>query len=225
MPCHQGASLPLTGSEAAPSQADKTRQGGIVFAGEHHGGVVPIPGYNALPPLMRSARDPSLLLNALSGIDPTGPVMVEVPLVLNNTTFTASQLFSGWRIGFADRYVCSGQGSPAYHSAAMRRAFDILRQAGARLVPVNAQRAHGSVQFTPNSRNEIDELVAEHLLDALMSDGKSAAFHGACRSGHASLCDTLEDGTQLWFYGPSWSRDTLPTLLDVYRRISACAPN
>ncbi|MFT0473569.1 hypothetical protein ACMSI6_06440 [Pseudomonas antarctica] len=207
---------------AVPSQAEKTNQGSVVFSAEHQRSVPLIPGYNTLAPPLRPVQDPALSLIALSGIDPTGPVLVEVPLVLNNTTFTASQMLAGWRIGFADRYVRGDHGEPLEHRAAMYRAFDILRQAGAHLVAVDARREDHGLQFTLQ-RNEIDHLVTEHRLDALVSDDQSAAFHRACISGYPSLCEPFEDGTKLWFYGARWSRDALPVLLCAYRHISAGA--
>lgn len=230
MPCRPGQSLSLpentVGLEPASthSQSDGADPGSIVFSAEHHKGAAPIPGYNALAPLIKTVRDPALSLIALSGIDPTEPVMVEVPLVLNNTTFIETQLLSGWRIGFAGRYVRGGHVESVSHSEAFFRALDILRQAGAQLVAVDAQRADDTLHFNTQIRNEIDDLVIEHRLDALVSDGQSAAFHRACRSGYPSLCEPLAGGTKLWIYGARWSRDSLPTLLRAYRQISACVP-
>jgi hypothetical protein len=224
MPCHMGS---LTGEEisstAVPvhAQPDKANQAGIVFAAEHVKSVAPNPGYNTLAPLVRAVRDPALSLIAVSDVDPTGPVMVEVPLVLNNTTFTASQLLSGWRIGFADQYVCGDHREPVEHSAALRRAFEVLRQAGAQLVPVDARREAYNLQFSLQRRNEIDQLVTEHRLDALVSDDQSTAFHGACTNGYPSFCEPLETGAKLCFYGARWARDALPTLLSAYRQTSA----
>ena len=210
-------------SEPAPAKPENLSPAGIVFGAAHAVGVAPIPGYNAPALPAKPARDPALSLTALSGIDPTGPVMVEVPLVLNNTRFAASQLLSGWRIGFADRYVKGEHREGVAHSEALCAAFDILRQAGAQLVPVDARREDHSLQFTLQS-NEIDELVTAHRLDALVSDSESVAFHRACVSGYPSLCEPLGDGATLWFYGAQWSRDALPLLLRAFRQISACAP-
>lgn len=144
--------------------------------------------------------------------------MVEVPLVLNNTSYTATQMLAGWRIGFAGRYVCGGHAEPVEHSSALRRAFDTLRQAGAQLVAVDAQRANDSVEFTLQVINEIDDLVTRHRLDALVSDDLSSAFHDACLNGYPSLCEPLEDGVQLRFYGARWSRDSLTALVQAYRQ-------
>ncbi|NWC45597.1 hypothetical protein HX788_14000 [Pseudomonas edaphica] len=148
--------------------------------------------------------------------------MVEVPLVLNNTSFTASQMLSGWRIGFADRYVQGGHREAVEHSEALCAAFDLLRQAGAHLVPVDARREDSSLQFSLQS-NEIDDLMTAHRLDALVSGSESVAFHRACINGYPSLCEPLGDGAKLWFYGAQWSRDALPLLLHAYRQVSACA--
>ncbi|WP_305955590.1 hypothetical protein [Pseudomonas sp. KBW05] len=144
--------------------------------------------------------------------------MVEVPLVLNNTSFTATQMLAGWRIGFVGRYVRGGHAEPVEHSSALRRAFDTLRQAGAQLVAVDAQRADDSVEFTLQVINEIDDLVTRHRLDALVSDDLSNAFHDACLSGYPSLCEPLEEGVQLRFYGARWSRDSLAALVQAYRQ-------
>lgn len=226
MPCRPELSLPVAGDtggvrpEPAPAKTDNMSQGGIVYGAAH--GIAPIPGYNAPAIPAKAARDPALSLIALSGIDPTGPVMVEAPLVLNNSSFTASQMLSGWRIGFAEHYVRGDHREPVEHGAALRAAFDHLRQAGAQLVPVNARHQDHSLQFTLQT-NEIEDLVSAHRLDALVSGSESGAFHSACISGYPSLCEPLGDGTKLWFYGARWSRDALPLLLRAYRQVSACA--
>lgn len=229
LPCPPGHSLPIAGQAAGlgldstETRLNDTSPRSIVFDAQRPERAAPIPGYNALAPQIKTARDPALSLIALSGIDPTDPVMVEVPLVLNNTRFSDGQVLSGWRIGFAERYVHADRFEPLEHTAAFCQALDILRQAGAQLVPVEAQRGDESLQFTLQGRNEIDDLVTQHRLDALVSDGQSAAFHGACKSGYSSVCETLKDGTRLWMYGPRWSRDALPVLLLAYRQVSACA--
>lgn len=220
MPCLARHTLPMpgetaeTGGAATEAQAHNTSSRGIVFGAE-------IPGYNALAPQIKPVRDPALSLIALSGIDPAEPMMVEVPLVLNNTTFTDTPVLAGWRIGFAERYVRGDHQEPIEQAAAFCQALDILRLAGAQLVPVAAQRTDETLRFDLHTRNEIDDLVTEHRLDALVSDGQSAAFHGACRSGYPSLCETLADGTKLWIYGARWSRDALPNLLRAYRQTAA----
>lgn len=229
LPCRLGPSLPEAGeaggSNAAPAQAqpDKANPGGIVFGADYPKGMALIPGYNAVAAPIKPVRDPALSLVALSGIEPTGPVMVEVPLVRNNSTFTASKVLAGWRIGFADRYVHGAHYEPVEHSAALRRAFDILQLAGAQLVPVDARREDHSVQFCLQTR-EIDDLVTRHRLDALVSDDQSAAFHGACISGYPAVCEPLAEGAKLWFYGARWSRDALHALLYAYRQNNAGGP-
>jgi Asp-tRNA(Asn)/Glu-tRNA(Gln) amidotransferase A subunit family amidase len=191
---------------------------GIVFGVEHPEGVARIPGYTALAPLVKTVRDPSLSLIALSGIEPTGPVMVEVPVVVNNTTFTATRILAGWRIGFAGRYVRGGHAELVEHSSGLRRAFDILRQAGAQLVAVDAQRPDASLEFTLQAVNEIDDLVTRHRLDALVSDTLNDAFHEAGLGGYPCFCEPMEDGLQLRFYGARWSRDSVTALVQAYRQ-------
>jgi Asp-tRNA(Asn)/Glu-tRNA(Gln) amidotransferase A subunit family amidase len=161
----------------AQAQTEKASPGGFFFGAEQPMARTLIPGHNAIAPPIVPLRDPALSLVALSGIDPAEPAMGEVPFVMNNTAFTATEVLSGWRIGFAERYVRGVYYEPVEHSAALLRAFHILRQAGAQLVPVDARREDPTLQFTLQ-RNEIDDLVIKHRLDALVSDGQSAAFHG-----------------------------------------------
>ena len=193
--------------------------GGIVFGAGQRQGATPIPGYNALAPHIKPVRDPVLSLIAMSGIDPTEPVMMEVPLVLNNTTFTASLTLAGYRIGYVDRYVQGNHVESIEHSAAVRGMFDLLRQAGAQWVAVDARRGDENLQFSLQGCNGIDELVTHHRLDALVSDDPDAAFHHACRSRYPNACETLGDGSKVWFYGARWAADRLTTLLRTYRQL------
>lgn len=223
-PSRNGLALPASGElsshepVACPLKSDTVSSAGIVFGAEHPEQPVRIPGYNALAPQVRTVRDPSLSLVALSGIEPTGPVMVEVPLVLNNTTFTSSTMLAGWRIGYVGRYVQGGRAAPVDHSSALRRVFEVLRQAGVQLVAVDVRHADDSHEFSLQACNDIDELVTRYGLDALVSDDANAAFHGACRSGYPSICEPLEGGIKLWFYGARWSGDSLNALVLAYRQ-------
>ncbi|WP_411378693.1 hypothetical protein [Pseudomonas sp. MPB26] len=164
---------------------------------------------------MKPLRDPSLSLIALSGVDPSGPVMVEVPLVQNNTTFTATHALRGRRLGFAERFVDTQEQGLIEHAPSFLRALDVLRRAGAELVPVHAHLAN----HTPHARNEIDELVREYRLDALVSDSRSSAFHGTCGSDYPGIGEPLEDGATLWFYGARLAKDWLASLVQAYRNI------
>ncbi|WP_455884013.1 hypothetical protein [Pseudomonas protegens] len=177
----------------------------------------PIPGYDAPALPLKPQRDPSLSLIALSGIDPTGEVMVEVPLVQNNTTFMPDKVLAGRRIGFAEHFVQGNRKLPIEYSRAFLGALGILRRAGAQLVPVPAQRVDETVQFNLRTRNEIDEHMSGYRLDALVSDSRTAAFHAACWSGYPVLSEPLEDGATLLFYGARWSKDSLTTLVREYR--------
>lgn len=204
------------GSKPAPVQTDKTNPGRIVFGAEYVERTAPVPGYNAPAPLIRLIRDPSSSLIAFNGMPVTEAAMMEIPLVLDSTTVTVSQVLAGWRIGFAEQYV---GGDHIEHSAVLLRVFDILRRGGAQLVPVQVRFEEDILQFTLQS-NEVDDLVSQHRLDALVSDDQSAAFHRARVSGYPALCEPLEGGAKLWFYSAQWSRDALPALLCAYRQIS-----
>ncbi|MCR4541253.1 hypothetical protein NUV89_22935 [Pseudomonas sp. 18.1.10] len=197
---------------------NNTNPSGIVFGAAHPEGAVRIPGYNALAPHVKTVRDPSLSLIALSGIEPTGPVMVEVPLVLNNTTFASSKVMAGWRIGYVGRYVRAGRAEPVEQGSALRQVLEVLRQAGVQWVAVDVKRADQTLEFTLQACNDIDDLVTRYRLDALVSVEGNAAFQGACASGYRSICIPLEGGMKLWFYGARWSRDSLDTLAQAYRQ-------
>ena len=178
---------------------------------------MPIPGFSAPSLPAKPMRDPSLSLIALSGVDPTEPVMVEVPLVQNDTTRTATPLLAGTRVGFADRYQQGDAHDSIEHSASFMRALERLRRGGALLFPVSAQRLDASLQFDLHTRNEIDDLINQYRLDALVSDSRSGAFHAACWAGYPKVGEPLEDGATLWFYGARWSRDSLAALAQAYR--------
>lgn len=183
------------------------------LARENPGRGVPVPGYDAPSLPLKPLRDPSLSLIALSGVDPSGPVMVEVPLVENNTAFTADHALGGRRVGFAERFVDDHEHGRIEHNSSFLRALDILRRSGAELIPVAAHRAN----HTLHTRNEIDELVRAFRLDALVSDSRSSAFHSACWSGYPGFGTPLEDGATLWFYGARWAKDWLPALVQGYQ--------
>ncbi|WP_167496742.1 hypothetical protein [Pseudomonas kairouanensis] len=168
---------------------------------------------------MKTVRDPALSLNALSGSDPSGPVMVEVPLVSNNSTLAALHLLAGWRIGFAHRSVGVEAPEVLCHSAAFLQALNLLRSAGALLVPVDACRGDDASHFTLQARNEIEACVSEHCLDAVVSESNSTAFHAACTSGSPGVCESLTDGSLLWFYGARWAGDRLMALVHIYRQL------
>jgi hypothetical protein len=216
LPCAPGQPLPTpVNAVDVPPSPSKAVPGSIVFGAEQHAGATLVPGYNALAPQIRPVRDPALSLIAISGVEPTDPVMVEVPLVLNNTTFSDSLALTGYRIGYAERYVQGNEVEPVERSAALHRVFDTLRHAGVQWVAVDMQRSGDSLQAC----NEIDQLVASLRLDALVSEDPGAAFHSACRSGYPSVCVTLEDGSKVWFYGARWAGDRLAALLRAYRQL------
>ncbi|AZE74548.1 hypothetical protein C4K00_4346 [Pseudomonas synxantha] len=216
LPCAFGQPSPVPVNAAdVPATLLNVAPVSIIFSTGQRAGNTPIPGYNALAPQINPGRDPALSLIAISGMDPTEPVMVGVPLVLNNTTFTASLELAGYRLGYAERYVQGKQAELVEHGAGLRRVFDTLRRAGAQWVAVDVQRDSDSVQAC----HEIDELVADLRLDALVSDDPNAGFQHACRSGYPSVCETLEDGSKVWFYGARWAGDRLTALLRAYRQL------
>lgn len=223
-PTGQPASVLAEASGLATTLNEQVNPRGIAFgveplARDNPGQSVPIPGYDAPSLPLKPSRDPSLSLIALSGVDPSGPVMVEVPLVENNTTFTADHALGGRRVGFAERFVEGSQHEQIEHHPSFLRALDVLRRSGTELVPVPEHRAN----HTLHSRNEIDELVRAFRLDALVSDSRSSAFHGACWSGYPGFCEPLGEGATLWFYGARWAKDWLPALVQGYRRARRAA--
>ena len=226
MSCRREAFLPPSAEPVclaqAPSNAHvetgSTTALGIGYVPDAHlGAGVVIPGYNvpALP--LKPVRDPALSLIALSGVEPTESGKVEAALVQHSSNCAVPYTLAGTRVGFADRLVRGNDQEPIEHSASFLEALGFLRQAGAQLVAVPAERADDGLRFTLHSRNEIDERVSEYRLDALVSESHSAAFHAACWSGYPSLGEPLGDGATLWFYGAQWSKDSLKVLVQGYR--------
>ncbi len=183
-------------------------------------GSVLIPGYNAPALPIKTMRDPSLTLIALSGIEPQAPVMVEVPMVQNNNPFTVKQTLAGRRVGYADRYGRGDDHEPIQHRAPFMAALNVLRRAGVQLLPVPAQRLDRDLTLDLHTQNEIDGLVSRYRLDALVSDSESAAFHRACWSGYPRFGEALDEGSTLWFYGARWSKESLAALVQGYRNAS-----
>lgn len=209
-------------------QGNATDHGGIEFdPGVGHAAHSVVlaysPRFDIPGPMMRTVRDPALSLTALSGVDPVGPVMVEVPPIRDNSALKSPLALVGWRIGFADEYVRGEVRETVEHGLSFRQALEVLRIAGAQLVPVPAKLPDDALYFTLESSNEIDECVTEHRLDALVSDGQSTAFHASCKAGYPGICVTFgEDasGTSvvLWFYGARWARDSLSALVRGYQQ-------
>ncbi len=211
-------------SPAPPS--DRASSGAITFevgavAAVHVEGCIPIPGYDAPALPLKPVRDAALSLIALSGVDPSTPVMVEVPLVQDSINYLKPQTLAGYRIGFADRYQAGSDFAPVEHSAAFLRVLGLLCQAGAQLVPVSAQRRDEHFHFNVQSYNEIDHLVVRHGLDALVSDSHSRAFHAACESGYPSHCEVLEGGMRLWIYGSRGAHKRLKVIVQTCQRLFA----
>lgn len=193
-------------------------KGGITFGpspdcSAHPRTGVPLPRFDVPGPLMRTLRDPALSLCALSGVEPSEPVMVEVPLVQNNKPSTRAEALVGWRIGFSHRDL------GAAVSDAFLQALDTLRSAGALLVPVDVPPHDEASQFSVRTHDQIDMCVIENRLDALVSDSNSAAFHAACALGHPKLGEPLGDGSTIWFYGARWAGDRLTVLVQGFRQL------
>lgn len=226
LPCpseHPPAALQEPATRAQPPSDDASLRG-INFGTDpradlHAKAGVPIPGYDAPALPLKPLRDPSLSLVALSGVDPSGEVKVEVPLVQNNSIHSSDQALAGRRVGFAELLVQGNRREPIEHRAAFLQALITLRQAGAQLVPVPAQWCDTRLQFNLHTRNEIDEHISDYRLDALVSDSRTAAFHAACWSGYPGLGEHLEEGATLWFYGARWAGDSLAALVREYRNL------
>lgn len=209
---------------AAPSGSTdnvSTSRGGIEFQ-PAAAPVVQGPRFDIPGPMMKTVRDPSLSLIALSGLDPVGQVMVEVPPIMENNAAKSAPALADWRIGFADGYLRNGVRETVEHSSGFLQALEVLKAAGAEVVPVEAQLPDAAY-FTLESSNEIDKRINEHRLDALVSDGQSPAFHLFCKTGYPGVCQIFSDGLQgtrvvLWFYGARWARDSLSVLVRVYQQ-------
>ena len=201
---------------AAPSgSADNvsTSRGGIEFQPAATPAVQG-PRFDIPGPMMKTVRDPSLPLIALSGLDPVGQVMVEVPPIMENNAAKSAPALADWRIGFADGYLRNGVRETVEHSSGFLQALEVG--------PVEAQLPDAAY-FTLESSNEIDKRTNEHRLDALVSDGQSPAFHLFCKTGYPGACQIFSDDLQgtrvvLWFYSARWARDSLSVLVRVYQQ-------
>ena len=175
-PCSVGLPLVLNAfnampcGPAAPSGSTdnvSTSRGGIEFQ-PAAAPVVQGPRFDIPGPMMKTVRDPSLSLIALSGLDPVGQVMVEVPPIMENNAAKSAPALADWRIGFADGYLRNGVRETVEHSSGFLQALEVLKAAGAEVVPVEAQLPDAAY-FTLESSNEIDKRTNEHRLDALVS--------------------------------------------------------
>jgi len=194
------------------------RQGCLEFGTANSHPVNPQPRFDVPGPMMRTVRDPALLLSAMSGVDPEGPVMVEIPPVVNPGNVSNCALLAGSRIGFASEYLLGNDRQPVEHSAHFIWVLKVLSNAGAQLVPVLARVSDDAHHFTLYASNEIDDRVMEGRLDALVSDASSVAFHPSATSAHPRISistgpDTDGAATLIWFYGAHWASDQLGALV------------
>ncbi|MGH8392562.1 MAG: hypothetical protein ACRESN_10025, partial [Pseudomonas sp.] len=123
-PCAPTASQGVVfGSHAAGTIVNSaTHQGGLEFGSTGgYGPRLDLPG-----PMMHSVRDPALSLIALSGVDPEGRVMVEIPPVADPGHLINTPPLAGSRIGFASEYVTGDVRKPAKHSPHFARVLDVL---------------------------------------------------------------------------------------------------
>ncbi|NWC91601.1 MULTISPECIES: hypothetical protein [unclassified Pseudomonas] len=225
---HESVSTPLVfGSLGGGAIVDKsTHQGGLAFGADNHAGpgVDPGPRFDIPGPMMRTVRDPALSLVALSGVEPDGQVMVEIPPVADAGYLRSTPSLSGSRIGFASEYRCGDVRETVEHRVAFAQVLNRLRTAGAQLVPVQALLVDDSQYFSLLQSNEIDDRVAEHQLDALISDAHTPAFHHASTTGNPRFCllaGTDVEGASLsvWFYGAQWAGDRLAALVHSSRQV------
>ena len=204
--------------------------GAIVGSGAHQSGLEfdsPSgygPRFDIPGPMMRTVRDPSLSLIALSGVDPEGPVMVEIPPVADSGHLINTPPLAGSRIGFASEYVAGDGRETIEHSAHFAQVLNVLRAAGAELVPVYARLTDDTGHFTLHPGNEINDRVTENRLDGLVSDAQSAAFHQAATAGNPRIripTGAGPDGvlTFAWLYGAYWAGDRLAALAQGCRLV------
>lgn len=224
----QVAPGPDKGAVAQPGRLvfDSHSSGPVVDKSAHHGAlefgpniaVDSGPRFDVPGPMMRTVRDPALSLIALSGVDPEGPVMVEIPPVADAGHLSNLPSLACSRIGFANEYVRSDVREMVEHSAHFVHVLKLLRAAGAELVPVHALLVGDTRYFSLGLSNEIAERITENQLDALISDARSPAFHRTCTTGSPRIClhtglDADGAETSVWFYGAHWAGDRLAALV------------
>lgn len=230
----------VSGDSSVPPACAATVSKGVVFGADTGGVIVSSgdhpsglefgsssgygPRFDIPGPMMRAVRDPSLSLIALGGVDPEGPVMVEIPPVADTGHQINTRPLAGSRIGFASEYVAGDVRETIKHSAHFAQVLNVLRTAGAELVPVFARVMDDARHFTLDPGNEINDRVTENRLDGLVSDAQSAAFHHAATAGNPRIripIGTGPDGvsTFVWFYGAYWAGDGLAALAQRCRLV------
>jgi len=193
----------VSGDSSVPPACAPTVSQGVVFGADPAGVIVRSgdhpsglefgsssgygPRFDIPGPMMRAVRDPSLSLIALGGVDPEGPVMVEIPPVADAGHLINTRPLAGSRIGFASEYVAGDVRETIEHSAHFAQVLNVLRTAGAELVPVHARVMDDARHFTLDPGNEINDRVTENRLDGLVSDAQSAAFHQAATAGNPRI--------------------------------------
>jgi hypothetical protein len=182
------------------------------------------PRFDVPGPMMRTVRDPSLSLIALSGVDPEGPVMVQIPPVADAGSMRNNPSLAGIRIGFASEYVSGDVREVVEHSAHFAQVLGTLRAGGAQLMPVHALLVDDTRYFTLDSNNEINDRITENRLDVLVSDAQSAAFHNAAATGNPRICvstgtDAAGVSMDVWFYGAYWASDRLEALVQSCQQV------
>ena len=144
--------------------------------------------------------------------------MVEIPPVADAGHLRNTPSLAGSRIGFASEYVAGDVRETIKHSAHFARVLNVLRAAGAELVPVQALVVDNTRHFTLNSNNEIDDRVTENRLDGLVSDAQSGAFHQTSTAANPRFrvsagVDAKGVSLVVWFYGAHWGGDRLAALV------------
>jgi aspartyl-tRNA(Asn)/glutamyl-tRNA(Gln) amidotransferase subunit A len=122
-------------------------------------GVIPLAwSLDHLGPMARSARDCALLLNAVAGYDSADPASCAVPA--DDYTAGLEEGLDGLRVGVLQEFLDEPQVEPQVR-AAVERAFDVLRERGAWLVPVRLPQLAHIRQTWGRIFNA--EVVASHL--------------------------------------------------------------
>lgn len=185
-------------------------------------------------PMMRSLRDPSLSLSALSGLDDASPpIMVEPP----DREFTAlpkTQILSGRRIGFAKACRAASVVTRLEHCVSFLRVLDQLSAAGMHLIALEVSWSPGvlpdgtdaqSIDTLPPGfcTSSLNELLLEHRLDAWVCDARLDIFPGAIRDGYSHVSVPTGSDIQglsfgVLFYGARWGEGPLKALVRDFQQ-------
>lgn len=180
-------------------------------------------------PMMRTVRDPSLSLSALSGLDDASPAIMVEPPDCEYGAVPKPLFLTGRRIGFASSYRAGSAVTWFEHPIGFSRTQDLLRAAGVQLVPLEVRWSQGLLSGRADAQlddalpagfctSPLNELLLEQRLDAWMCDAQQDIFPDAITDGYSRVLvssgsDPYGLSSSVLFYGARWGEVHLKALV------------